>query len=336
MDALNSWVLELLTCPLCSNGDTLGLKTDVIHEKNVIEGRLFCITCNKQFAIKNGIPRFVEQIEDYAQNFNFQWKRFRTIQIDRFNKHTLSETRLLRDTRWSPEFIKEKIILDAGCGAGRFADVLAQHGARVVACDLSGSVDACKETISNPAGFSPIRGEVEVVQANLLAMPFKERVFDAVHCAGVIQHTPDPSLVMEMLPIYLKSKGKIFYNYYEVDSFTKFQVIKYFLRRWTPRWKMANLVMLVYLMCITLFLPSWIMSKLPIIRFFNRFLPICSVHPKGVSFRQQFDMTVLDTLDWYGPRYEKRQDHNKVMELLVNSGLGQVEVSPGCVWATKK
>ena len=114
--------------------------------------------------------------------------------------HNLSGSRLLRDTRWPPEWMQGKLILDAGCGAGRFADELAQYGARVVACDLSSAVDACKQTVDDPTGQKAKRGEVGVIQANLLAMPFRQDVFDAVHCAGVIQHTPDPDRIMQTLP----------------------------------------------------------------------------------------------------------------------------------------
>lgn len=242
---------------------------------------------------------------------------------------------MLKDTHWSPEWMQGKIILDAGCGAGRFTDELAQRGARVVACDLSSAVDACKLTIDDPAGHNANRGEVEIVQANLLAMPFRKGVFDAVHCAGVIQHTPFPDRIVRTLPGHLKSGGRLFYNFYEIDPLTKFQVIKYLLRRWTPKWRMRTLVGFCRWLCRLFFVPSWVMSRIPGIRFFNRFLPICSMHPPGLPLTQQFNLTLLDTVDWYGPRYEIRQDHKKVAALLVEEGLSQVEAADGLVWAVK-
>ncbi len=47
-------------------------------------------------------------------------------------------------------------------------------------------------------------------------------------------------------------------------------------------------------------------------------------------------MTLLDTVDWYGPHYEIRQDHRKVEELLNEEGLDQVKTTPGLAWAVKR
>ncbi|MCH6584078.1 MAG: hypothetical protein IH808_13890 [Proteobacteria bacterium] len=43
----------------------------------------------------------------------------------------MSATRFLADSRWPPSWLAGKLILDAGCGAGRFADE-----ARAVVADL--------------------------------------------------------------------------------------------------------------------------------------------------------------------------------------------------------
>jgi len=332
---MKNWVLELLICPHCSANATLEVFSVKSSEDEIVEGTLSCSNCARKYSISGGIPRFVEPEENYAENFGYQWYNFRGIQIDRMRDHSLSGTRLLKDTRWSPEWMQGKLILDAGCGAGRFSDELAQCGARVVACDLSSAVDACKETIDDPTRHSPNRGDVAVIQANLLMMPFRNNIFDAIHCAGVIQHTPDPNTVMRALPKRLKSGGRLFYNFYEIDPLSKFQIIKYLLRRWTPQWRMETLVKFSRIMCILFFTPSWIMSRIPGVRFFNRFLPICSVHPVGLPLNQQFELTLLDTVDWYGPQYEIRQDHKNVSALLLEEGLSEVESNEGLAWAIK-
>jgi len=246
---MKNWILDLLACPHCAGNVALALNSVHVLGEDVIEGGLSAPSCGREYPITNGIPRFVATDENYAENFGCQWHQFSATQIDRLGVHGLSSSRLLKDTRWPPEWISGKLILDAGCGAGRFADELAQMGARVVACDLSSAVDACKQIVDDPKGHSVNRGEVAVIQANLLAMPFKVGVFDAVHCAGVIQHTPDPAKVICALPAHLKSNGRLFYNFYEIDPTTKFKIIRNFLRRWTPNWKFGNLVMFSRCMC---------------------------------------------------------------------------------------
>jgi 2-polyprenyl-3-methyl-5-hydroxy-6-metoxy-1,4-benzoquinol methylase len=331
------WVFDFLVCPHCAGEVALSLDTRKSSDDEIIEGQLSCPSCARTYPITNGIPRFVAADENYAENFGNQWQLFSATQIDRLGGHSLSGSRLLKDTKWEPAWISGKIILDAGCGAGRFADKLAQAGARVVACDLSSAVDACKATKDNRGGQSDDRGEVNIIQANLLALPFKAGVFDGVHCAGVIQHTPDPSKIMQNLPAFLKSSGRLFYNFYEKVPSTKFQILRNLLRLWTPSWEFSRLVTFCRWLCWVFFVPSWIMSRIRVVRYFNRFLPICSVHPPGLTLRQQFELTWLDTIDWYGPKYEIRQDHKNVARLLIEEGrLEQVEADAGRAWAVKK
>ena len=77
--------------------------------------------------VSGGIPRFVVPDDDYCENFGFQWQEWRTLQIDRLSGHHLSEERFFRDSRWSADWLKGKLILDAGCGAGRFAGHRHRH-----------------------------------------------------------------------------------------------------------------------------------------------------------------------------------------------------------------
>ena len=332
---MKTWLLELLQCPGCHSDVPLSLVIEEESAEEIIAGSLRCGECSKHYPIEAAIPRFVAGGPTYSENFGVQWRAFRTTQIDRLAGHTLSEHRFFKDTRWPPEWLAGKCVLDAGCGAGRFADIMARHGARVVACDLSSAVEACRATEIDPRGRSAARGEIEVVQADLLALPFKEGAFDGVHCAGVIQHLPDPQRGMRELTRFARPGGHIFFNFYEIDPSTRFQFFKNVLRRTTPNWSMPALFRFCRWLCRTLFLPSFIMSRIPVVRFFNRFLPICSVHPSGIPLRQQYEMTLLDTIDWYGARYEIRQDHRQVADLLRQANVIHVTSAPGLAWGIK-
>lgn len=320
-------LLDRLICPSCDTRLRLG---DGADEK------LLCDGCGKTYTVTRRIPRFVDAADNYAENFGVQWQRFRTVQIDRLAGHDLSATRFLNDTGWTPQWIAGKVILDAGCGAGRFTDVMAELGAKVIACDLSSAVEACRVTADDRVGISPSRGTVDVVQADLMRLPLAKTSFDAVHCAGVIQHTADPEAVMRALAAYVKPGGKLFFNFYEVDPLSRFQVFKYFMRRWTPHWPASRLHAFCAVLCRLFFLPSALMARLPVLRAFNRFLPICSTHPAGVPLRAQYTMTLLDTIDWYGPRFEQRQRHTEVAALLRTLGFEDVRSDPGRAWGGKR
>jgi len=46
--------------------------------------------------------------------------------------------------------------------------------------------------------------------------------------------------------------------------------------------------------------------------------------------------TLLDTFDWYAPKYEIRQKHGRVRQLLAGSGLIETDSLPGLAWAEVK
>lgn len=88
------------------------------------------------------------------------------------------------------------LCLDLGAGSGRHLPLLAEHMARVVACDFS------RESLKAYKG----------IQAALPYLPFVENVFDFVLCWGVLHYLPAaqiPAAVAEIRRI-LKPQGRLF------------------------------------------------------------------------------------------------------------------------------
>ncbi len=44
---------------------------------------------------------------------------------------------------------------------------------------------------------------------------------------------------------------------------------------------------------------------------------------------------MLDTFDWYGARYEKRQHHRRVVDILRRAGLEGVKGQAGLTWGRR-
>ena len=59
-------------------------------------------------------------------------------------------------------------VLDAGCGAGRFAEIALSSGANVVALDYSSAVNACYLNLKE-------HSNLHVVQGDIYALPFAAR-----------------------------------------------------------------------------------------------------------------------------------------------------------------
>jgi SAM-dependent methyltransferase len=223
--------------------------------------------------------------------------------------------------------MRGKLILDAGCGAGRFADVAASHGARVVACDLSRAADACREVTRIH------EGAVQAVQASIYALPLRPQVFDALYCFGVIQHTPEPNRTMQVLPSLLKPGGMLAYDFYQRTNWEKPFIPHWAFRRFTPSWPAQRTLLFAQILTAAFFPVSAVMARLPVFSNYTTVLPIATIYNRELSLEQQYLWTLLDTFDWYGPKFEQRQDFREVSRLLSQLGLQDIVARPGVVTA---
>lgn len=92
------------------------------------------------YQVINGIPHFAAQ-SNYADSFGMQWNYFAKTQLDSYSGHPISAIRFWNSTSWNPGEMREKWVLDVGCGSGRFAEIALLTGAHVVALDYSSAVD---------------------------------------------------------------------------------------------------------------------------------------------------------------------------------------------------
>lgn len=175
-------LLGIFACP--ESGGNLELEIREERNGHVYTGALISQTTGKRFAIERFIPRLVPE-SNYADNFGFQWNRFRQTQLDSFSGTRVTADRFWAQSGWRPEDLDGKRVLDIGCGAGRFAEIALDAGANVVALDFSTAVDACLENHRERLS------QLDVIQGNIYHLPFKPAQFDFVYCFGVLQHTSD-------------------------------------------------------------------------------------------------------------------------------------------------
>lgn len=161
-----------------------------------------------EFPIVRGIPRFVPA-ENYAAGFGLQWNTVRRTQLDTHTGTTISRDRLRRIAGGDLGLVRGKSVLEAGCGAGRFTEILLAHGARVFATDLSSAVEA------NWVNFNEqSKDSYFVCQADVTKLPAPPGAFDVVVCVGVVQHTPDPERTMTALCGHLRPGGVLLIDHY--------------------------------------------------------------------------------------------------------------------------
>jgi SAM-dependent methyltransferase len=298
--------MRILACPAC--GGDLSLDAAQTDGDTVIEGQLRCIACATTYPIRRGIPRFVGSGE-YAGSFGFQWNRFKVEQFDSENGTTLSRDRFYSETGWSPEELDGKLVLDGGCGAGRFLEVVTRTGARVVGVDLSDAVDAARSTLADRPGL-------DLVQAKIDALPFRQGAFDAIYCIGVIQHTSDPEACVRSLARAVRDGGKIAITAYERRRWTMLYS-KYWARRVTTKLSDRALYRLIVVLMPILFPITEVLFRLPLLaRVFQFAIPVANYVDAPLTMTQRYRWALLDTFDMLAPTYDRPQRYASVSRWL--------------------
>jgi SAM-dependent methyltransferase len=289
---MNHELLGLVRCPQCREA---GLEVAGNPPRE-----LACPSCAGIVPIVDGIPRLAGQTDSYAASFGRQWNRYDVARPQE------DEATFLVKTGVSPIDIAGQLVLDAGCGGGRYARLVGSHGARVIAADLSSAV-------AKAAEMCAWLSNVLVVQADLLDLPLAEGVFDLVYSIGVLHHTPDPRRAFHEIARRVKPGGRLAVWLY---------------RRNIPPQEWLN----SGLRAVTTRLPAPLLEPLCAglgavgsIPVFNRTLN------KLANFSNHSDWTlrVCDNFDWYAPRYQSHHSLDELKRWFIEEGFNDVvELAP--------
>ena len=105
--------------------------------------------------------------------------------------------------------IKGKRILDVGCGGGILADAMARSGAEVLGIDLS--VKALRVAQLHALEAQTQGVEYREISAEALADE-QPGSFDVVTCMEMLEHVPDPLLVVKACEALVKPGGLVFFS----------------------------------------------------------------------------------------------------------------------------
>lgn len=310
-------LLDLVRCLRC--GGRFDVVSPVSEAGAIRAGTIRCGACGESHAIRDQVLR-IRPPDPNDVHFGQQWRRFARTQLDSHTGQPISRDRFLRFTGWTGQDLAGRVVLDVGCGAGRFAEVALALGARVVAVDSSLAVDACQASL----GRHP---RLDVVQADLHALPFVPAGFDFVYCLGVLQHTPDPRAAFLRLPPLVAAGGRI-----AVDVYPRLRRnllwSKYWLRPLSRRLAPRRLFALVSACFPPLYALSRILGRLPgPARKLRYLVPVANyegVYP--LSREQLREWALLDTLDMLGPRYDKPQSAAALRSWCQEAGLAEISV----------
>ncbi len=253
------------------------------------------------FPIRDGIARFLPADElarasETVETFGFQWTTFDV--SDRAEDSAV----FLEKTGLSPGDLEGKLVLDAGCGGGRYAKLAGEVGARVVALDLSAAVTHTRQlTATMP--------NVTVVQGNLMHPPLAAHSFDVVYSLGVLHHTPDTLRAFQAIARLVKPGGHLAVWLYRRNTFVQ-EVLNSAARAMTTRLPVSALLMVAR--------AGAVAGSLPVVRHLNKVLNF-SAHPRWRT-------RVCDTFDWYAPPYQFHHTERELLGWFAEAGFEDLRV----------
>ncbi len=260
---------EVLACP--RDRSTLWLDADAWR----------CRECEFSATIQNGVARFAG--ETYSASFGRQWNRYDVSRPE-------EDAAVFRvKTGVDPAELRGLRVLDAGCGGGRYARLLAAHGALVLAVDLSTAVDKAQSLCAEYEN-------VGILQADLLDLPLRDESFDFAFSIGVMHHSPDPRKAFAQVAAKVKRGGRLAVWLY---------------RRNTPPQELLNRG----LRAVTTRLPARLLEGMSAGLGVLGGVPLVNkTLNKAFNFSNHPDWTlrVCDNFDWYAPQY---QSHHTPEEL---------------------
>lgn len=196
----------LLVCSLCRGA--------LSEERE----RYVCRNCGGAYPVVNSIPRFLPDLSkaerQVRRSFNLEHSRHMDSRYLHFSERLVQQW--LDDIQLPAEYFKGKLVLDAGCGSGRWTYAMALLGATVVAVDLTDS--GVEVTHQATARFE----NVVVLQASVLNLPFRHESFDLVTSWGVLHHTPKTKAAFDRVAPLVKKGGMLYLMIYEKHNPWKF------------------------------------------------------------------------------------------------------------------
>jgi 2-polyprenyl-3-methyl-5-hydroxy-6-metoxy-1,4-benzoquinol methylase len=256
------------------------------------------------YPIRQSIPRFVES-QSYVAGFGAQWNRFRVTQLDSHTGTRLSEQRLRRclgEALWTS--LAGRQVLECGCGAGRFTEILVREGAFVTAVDMSEAVTANRDNVRSDRH--------RVLQADLMRLPFAPRQYDVVMCLGVLQHTSDTALALQRLWEHVRPGGYLVVDHY-ARTWRRYTTAAPLFRAWMKRLSPPAALRWNERL-VRFFLPLHLRARSRVTKLLlGRVTPVVyygDIYPE-LTAGQHYEWSLLDThdglTDWYKRLLTKAQ-----------------------------
>lgn len=321
-------LLPLLACPVCG-GDLKFAALDRFPrpEADIRDGKLACASCKVEYPVRDGIPRLrpPEEVPADAdktrESFGWEWLRYP-------GSRDLDEGVFLEETMIPREAFAGKLVLDAGCGMGRYSAVALALGAEVVAVDMSDSLIRVAEAAASNPKLHPVEGD-------LLRPPLKKGIFDLAYSQGVLHHTSDTRAAFKSVAALVKPGGLLsVWLYGKAGAFADFAtdpirpgrewivrhrrlawwvvLVRHFFSDLTRLFTTRLPVRVTYALCY----PLTVLGAVPGLKYLT-----FSVDP-------DFQARLIENFDWVSPPYQWHHTKEELTRWFEEEGYTTLSVLP--------
>jgi SAM-dependent methyltransferase len=237
---------------------------------------------------------------------NRRWNGLGRMQLDSISGSNEATNTLRACTDWTASEYRGRLVLDAGVGAGHFAEVAARHGCEIVGVDFNAAVDCARARLGR---FK----NVHLIQADLSALPFAGGTFDLAYSMGVLHYTPDPAAAFACVADTVKPSGRLAIALNNRHGFAKRNAER--IRRLTTRLPLG-----VVLSVAALSIPLHYGNRVPFVGPLLRTLCPVASH---ANWRRRW----LDTFDWYSATYQWTLTAAEVGRWFKTNGFADIYIS---------
>jgi len=253
-----------------------------------------------------------------VKSFGEEWHKFSS-----FSEHEIANAGNQYFDILLDKINKESIVLDVGCGSGRWSKYLAPLVKHIEAIDPSDAVIVANELLKEEDNIRVTQGSVENI-------PFPDESFDVVFSLGVLHHIPDTQKAIADCVRKVKKNGHfLVYLYYSLDNRSFFYKLLFFvsdiLRKFICKMSKRQKQLVCDGIAYSIYLPLVYCSRL-----LKRILPFSSIYkkiPLSYYTDKSFKIIKNDALDRFGTPLEQRFSKKEIEKMMVNAGLTDIEFS---------
>ena len=251
-----------------------------------------------------------------VESFGNEWKKFDSFDDDEIKRigneyFDIVEPGILN---------KDTVVLDLGCGSGRWSRYMADKVKFIEAIDPSDAVySAVKLNRDKPT--------IRVTKAGVDNIPFADESFDLIVCLGVLHHLPKTAEALTKATTKLKSNGHfLLYLYYKLDNRNILYKLVFqlsnFIRNIISRLPLKLKYFVCEVIATVIYLPFILLARVVKIIFpqkkYYKYIPL------SYYMNKSFTIIRNDALDRFGTPLDQRFSKIEIEDMMKKAGLTEI------------